>query len=754
MDESNPRKRPRPVVSCFRCRDKKLKCDRTSPCENCIKAQIPDSCKYQPGVNGSSKEPSSGPPANATVIDDLQARLAKVEELLGIRSSEQPISGTDAATPQAIGTVVVKGGRSIFRGQNDRTTLLNQFLEVKEFINEMSRDKHVQASAKQIKFLQKKSMSKIGSPDTAGVDYSMALLKLREHLPPKPYCDRLLAIYCQQFERTFRVLHIPTFVRRYNRIWTHEQPDIFTSSSIIPELTAVMTMAYHMDDSQQSVEDRNYRTYLKEMAIDNIQDWLDELGRKQRTEISTLQVEVLLLLSRSLRGIQPEQLWSSTGALVRSAMVMGLNVDPATVAGITPYMAEMRRRLWATILEVDLQASMFCGMPLVIPELNSSSLVPSNINDQDLEETSLTLPDPYPIETYTDSIYQVVLASSLPQRMKALSVLQHHTPDIQEGLRLGRQAEKCLLRKPSTLQLPTVETCNIDGGSLSHRVLLDVYMRRPLIRLYMALIHGNSMPSASTKSLLAELEQHCLRSSQVILSYQELFTDPRLQKTAPNFWAQQNWFYNACKMDVLWAALTLCQTIKQNVRSDNPSDNLALIHPVQTTIDHLINRIGRKGSDLKDVVFLALVLQSVQIPNSAPSRSQALQHTAKSTLAACRERLLQPIVSNESPSTMPQVQPAHTTQATHRMSMSVETASLPVSVSNMVSPSLSDNRSTPTFMSDSNFPHNLPAGTEQYFGDLGDLATEYNSFQTGIPDPNDPLNFGITQSWNWEHMWQ
>lgn len=125
MDESNPRKRPRPVVSCFRCRDKKLKCDRTSPCENCIKAQIPDSCKYQPGVNGLSKEPSSGPTANATVIDDLQARLAKVEELLGIRNSEQPTPAADA-TPQAIGTVVVKGGRSIFRGQNDRTTLLNQ----------------------------------------------------------------------------------------------------------------------------------------------------------------------------------------------------------------------------------------------------------------------------------------------------------------------------------------------------------------------------------------------------------------------------------------------------------------------------------------------------------------------------------------------------------------------------------------------------------------------------------------------------
>lgn len=623
-----------------------------------------------------------------------------------------------------------------------------KFLEVKEFISEMSKDKHVQASAKQIKFLQNKSRSKIGSPDAvAGSDFSLALLKLREYLPPRPYCDRLVAIYCQHFERTFRVLHIPTFLRRYESIWTNEQPDIYISSSIIPELTAIMTMAYHMDDSRQVGDDRNHRTYLKETAIEFVQAWLDELGRKQRTEVPTLQVQVLLLLARSLRGIQPEQLWSVTGALVRSAMVMGLNVDPTLVSGITPYMAEMRRRLWATILEVDFQASMFCGMPLVIPELNSSSLVPSNINDEDLEEFSTTIPDPHPIEVYTDSIYQVVLASSLPRRMRALSVVQHSTPDIQEGLRLGRQAEECLLQKPKVLDLPSIDDITIDGGSLSHRVLLDVYMRRPMIRLYMALIHGHATPDASTTPLLAELEKHCLESSQVILSYQDLFTIPRLQKIVPNVWAQQNWFYNACKMDVLWAALTLCQTIKQRVGNSNPhfsSDNLALIHPVQTTITYLIDRIGQKGSDLKDIVFLALVLQSVQLPNSASGRAQTLQRTTKATLAVCREKLLQPIVSNEPPSAIP--------QPTHRPS--VDGGPHSVSMSHSGSPQLSDHRTTPISMSDSNFPHNLPAGTEQYFGDLADLAMEYNTFQSGMPDPNDPLNFGITQSWNWDHMWQ
>lgn len=130
MDEpKNPRKRPRPVVSCLRCRDKKLKCDRSLPCENCVKAQIADTCTYRHSPTIASNEaPSSVSTVTVNAVEDLKARLAKVEEMLGIRHSGQSTTNgtSEAAKPCATGTVVVKGNRSIFHGQNDRTTLLNQ----------------------------------------------------------------------------------------------------------------------------------------------------------------------------------------------------------------------------------------------------------------------------------------------------------------------------------------------------------------------------------------------------------------------------------------------------------------------------------------------------------------------------------------------------------------------------------------------------------------------------------------------------
>jgi hypothetical protein len=249
-----------------------------------------------------------------------------------------------------------------------------------------------------------------------------------------------------------RVLHGPTFMREYEEIWANSNPQICSSSSIIPQLTVVMSMAYHMDEAVSSSEDLPHRTYLKEAAIDLIQAWLEELGRKQRTELSTLQVEVLLLLSRSLRHLYPEKLWSSTGALVRSAMVMGLHMDPITVSGVSPYQVEMRRRLWATILEMDLQASMTAGMPLVVPKLDSYNLVPANLNDVDFDEVSTKLPTSRPLSTLTDSLYQVCLATSLPQRLKALSLVQRSVPNTEEAIELGRKVEECLSSKLASQQ--------------------------------------------------------------------------------------------------------------------------------------------------------------------------------------------------------------------------------------------------------------------------------------------------------------
>jgi hypothetical protein len=63
--------------------------------------------------------------AVANPVEGLQQRMARVEELLGIKSGSIAVA-VEKTQNQSLGTVVVKGDRSVYHGQNDRVTLLNQ----------------------------------------------------------------------------------------------------------------------------------------------------------------------------------------------------------------------------------------------------------------------------------------------------------------------------------------------------------------------------------------------------------------------------------------------------------------------------------------------------------------------------------------------------------------------------------------------------------------------------------------------------
>lgn len=104
MEISPSRKRPRPVVSCLRCREKKMKCDRAAPCQNCRKAGCRAECKYNQHPHSSDSLPTakrvhlpveedgtdqqdqrSQSRLGTGIIEDLQQRVVMLEEFLAVR---------------------------------------------------------------------------------------------------------------------------------------------------------------------------------------------------------------------------------------------------------------------------------------------------------------------------------------------------------------------------------------------------------------------------------------------------------------------------------------------------------------------------------------------------------------------------------------------------------------------------------------------------------------------------------------------
>lgn len=503
--------------------------------------------------------------------------------------------------------------------------------------------------------------------ETSNQESAAIVSKLREFLPGKLVCDRLLKIYTENFEKSSRILHVPSFLRQYSQFWASPDDKIFQSSAFLPQLTTILAICYKFLDGNSGFDD-DQKTYLEMASLELVTAWVDTLSRKQAIDISTLQTETLLLLARQLQLLSPDKLWCATGALVRSAMVMGLHLRPAEFKKISPFHAELRRRIWVTIVQMDLQASIAASMPSIVPDIDFNQLAPANLNDSDFDESTAELPPSKPLYEWTDSLAQVTLAMSLAQQLKLVSLIRDIDPnmDLTEVVREGRKLEEFLRCVPPPLKL--------DGSlqrSPSHLldcVLLDIYLRRPFLNLYRLLLWEDRQDDPSFR----EMQQICLESSVAILSYQDYF-DPSvadLDLLSTNlYWTM---FQICCKNDVLAAVLSVCQYIKTSTSASHSNESspgftqnqlpvtlpspqttnaqfskARLTRIVESTLEGFTKRVGEFGSDLKDVLILSVVMQSVRANGTSDLKENLMHEGAKKALSACRQTLLQSFPNGE-----------------------------------------------------------------------------------------------------------
>ncbi|KAI9931801.1 hypothetical protein MW887_010380 [Aspergillus wentii] len=307
---------------------------------------------------------------------------------------------------------------------------------------------------------------------------------------------------------------------------------------------------------------------------------------------------------------------------------------------------------------MDLQASIASGMPVMAPELDFGPLIPANLNDSDFDESTAVLPLSKPLHESTDSLALVTLAKSLQYRVRAMDFVKSAGPvkDLSELVKQGQRLEACLRQIPSALKLDHTLKGDDVPALLLNRVLVDVYTRRPLLCLYRSVAMGDCRDDP----MFLEIQRVCLESSLAILSYQDYF-DPNVADldvfNSTTYW---DIFQIFCKNDILWAALSVCGYIKLSSQqqsgpqtpSDNPqpgvfSNSQGMMHSkasltriVENSLDSLTRRIGENGSNIKDVLLLSVVLQSVRARGSAQLRERWMYQGAQKALSACRQHLL------------------------------------------------------------------------------------------------------------------
>lgn len=205
-------------------------------------------------------------------------------------------------------------------------------------------------------------------------------MQLHQSFPRREVIDELIQLYFTTFESCYRILHFPSFQAEYQSYI--DQPENANGSFALI-LILLMSVAGVMHSDASVCREIAAKT---PSWIHIAQTWLSAPLEKDRLTLRGIQIHCLLLLAREVNRIGADLIWISAGSLLRMAMQMGLHQDPSSLGnGMDLRQMEVRRRLWYTILEMNVQAALDSGMSPMITSQDYNTQPPSDLSDADLE---------------------------------------------------------------------------------------------------------------------------------------------------------------------------------------------------------------------------------------------------------------------------------------------------------------------------------------------------------------------------------
>ncbi|KAL5625201.1 hypothetical protein BROUX41_005261 [Berkeleyomyces rouxiae] len=662
-------KRPRPVKSCTECRKRKLRCDRGSNCSQCVKSQR--ICRYATDLDsanlsdGSDAEGDSRPAKKvysssnslasiggialgsglSTIgsgdvkplgvmhngefvsLDELVVRLERLEQAVVAKSpARTDHSGSkmlNAASPKTIRQLTIKSDalRTRFFGQNSPRVLLNLFPQAKSLLANPSkvdglRDLFITLENLH-KYLQVENRKAV-TPISVYVDSMLPISKrMADILPPQEICIPLLETYFQVSEVVSRFLHIPSFRLKCDVFWQGGVLEDY----FLPQLLTAVAIGSRFASKGRGLSNERADGIHIPTACALVRAWLDGLRGKQLVDITTLQTELLLLHCMRLSStIRDHDAWTQLGYIVRMAMTMGLHRDPSEYEKMPIFTGELRRRLWYSILDMDLHVSMICNLPALVRDGDYTCRPALNIDDESIFAAMVELPVGKPIEQPTQSQVHCYAALTLPTRLRVSHVVHRidNVRDYTEILDLGNKLERFLEDINFIFPRHTVDPQEFNGLWIL-RIMMDIQVRRTLLTLYRPFALGVS-------DAPIEIVRAYLRSSMMILRYMDEIT---LQtQHAPQI---RDMFGQLLRQDIIQACFSLCFFVKNsNAISSTPLNSTStttendlpplmssdvwaparLVAAVKSSLDFLVDSVS--ANDINDIVSLSVVFYSVQ----------------------------------------------------------------------------------------------------------------------------------------------
>ncbi|KAJ5888344.1 fungal specific transcription factor domain protein [Penicillium taxi] len=388
---------------------------------------------------------------------------------------------------------------------------------------------------------------------------SASILK---NLPPRLTVDRLVSRYFNSLDIAPGIVHSGKFLREYEVFWKapHDTPILWVGI-----LFSIMCLSTQLQQAFSSLENST-PSYGHPRQTSQVGD-SEDLSTMYKVKA----IQCLLLGHYTKGGPYDMEIgiWVLVGNIVQIAIHMGYHRDAKHFASISPFAGEMRRRIWAMIVQLDFSVSTQLGLPRLIKESDTDTAEPRNLNDSDFDEHTSTLPASKPETEVTPTLYVLAKLRLLSVGANVADVAMQPQPHpYAEIMELDQRIEEARKKIPSSLKWTGLgSSLNVPSRIIVQRIWLEVIIHQLKIVLHRKFLEPSRFDQQYDRSRSA-----CLEAAMQILNFQRLVDE----ETSPDgLLYQSRWMVSsAFTNDFLLATSVLCFYLQAHNKKDKSPNNL------------------------------------------------------------------------------------------------------------------------------------------------------------------------------------
>lgn len=418
-------------------------------------------------------------------------------------------------------------------------------------------------------------------------------------LPPQAEADLLIERYWKFVDVGPAIMHRPKFLREYNEFWRNPKE---TPVMWIGMLYGIFAIAIRMqsliEEHDNGITDPSQRTFSQarqDLYRQKIAQCL-VLANYTKCPPYTMETFLSYFAVEYLRTQDTQHgIWLLVGMLVRTAFRMGLHREPTKLTNnsLTPFEAEMRRRMWSVIVRLDLMSSGQVGLPRMIHPAMTDTLEPRNLIDEDLIEDMSELPPSRPDTEFTPMLYTIIRNRILGVLARIVDLVSaSEPPTYREVLELDEILRDTFENIPGSLKGMDMKDFDpFAEGSMPIVVLAMTFLKalEILHRPFLFLAHGNTRYEYSRTA--------CIDAALEILDIQHMLETKSRDKS--KWGAQSLWWTSSWRLSSLMSHDFLLATTLLILDLDRD-----LVNPVQ--VSQVPRERFKSGQPTRDEIILAL----------------------------------------------------------------------------------------------------------------------------------------------------